>query len=262
MPVKKDPSGHRSIEAEVIVPGTPEEVWAAIATGPGISAWFVPSTIEERAGGTAACDFGFGSGMESAATIKEWNPPHSYVSETEMEPLGRVATQWIVEARGGGTCLVRVVHRWFASTDEWDNQFEGHAYGWGSFFRNLKLYLTHFRGRRCATVALSAMCQAPMARAWRTATDSLALSGDDPNSPPFGPADVVHRRDDHYSELQLRLNGPTPGIVHLFPMPMGEQTMIAVRVYLYGDRAGAGAEKAQREWGAWLAGRFPQEAAG
>ena len=35
MPVKKDASGRRSVEAEVEVPGTPEEVWQAIATGPG-----------------------------------------------------------------------------------------------------------------------------------------------------------------------------------------------------------------------------------
>ena len=44
MPVNKEPSGHRSVQAEVEVPGTPEEVWQAIATGPGISSWFVPTT--------------------------------------------------------------------------------------------------------------------------------------------------------------------------------------------------------------------------
>ena len=36
MPVKKEPSGRRSVEAQVEVPGTPEDVWRAIATGPGI----------------------------------------------------------------------------------------------------------------------------------------------------------------------------------------------------------------------------------
>ena len=41
MPVKKDASGRHSIEVETEVLGTPEEVWQAIATGPGISAWFV-----------------------------------------------------------------------------------------------------------------------------------------------------------------------------------------------------------------------------
>src|SRR5262245_11855398 len=119
MPVRKDATGQRSVEAEVEVPGSPEEVWRAIATGKGSSSWFVPSTVEERVGGTAVSNFD--PGMESVATIKTWNPPQGFVAETEEEP-GKVATEWVVEARAGGTCVVRVVHRWFASTDDWDAQ--------------------------------------------------------------------------------------------------------------------------------------------
>ena len=37
MPVYKDESGRRWVQAEVEVPGTPEEVWKAIASGQGIS---------------------------------------------------------------------------------------------------------------------------------------------------------------------------------------------------------------------------------
>jgi hypothetical protein len=32
MPVKKDDSGRRWVEMEFLVPGTPEQVWHAIAT--------------------------------------------------------------------------------------------------------------------------------------------------------------------------------------------------------------------------------------
>ncbi len=39
MSVKKEPSGRRSVEVEVVVPGTPEEVWQATRlvgdAGPG-----------------------------------------------------------------------------------------------------------------------------------------------------------------------------------------------------------------------------------
>lgn len=80
MPVKKDPSGRRSVEAEAEVPGTPEEVWQAIATGPGISSWFVPSQVDERVGGTTLANFG--PGMESVGTITTWDPPRRYVAET------------------------------------------------------------------------------------------------------------------------------------------------------------------------------------
>lgn len=42
MGVKKAANGRRSVEVEFEVNGTPEEVWQAIAIGPGVSSWFVP----------------------------------------------------------------------------------------------------------------------------------------------------------------------------------------------------------------------------
>lgn len=48
MSMKNGASGRRSAQAEGEVPGTPEELWQAIATGPGISSWFVPTKFEER----------------------------------------------------------------------------------------------------------------------------------------------------------------------------------------------------------------------
>src|ERR1700691_4990535 len=74
MPVKKEPNGRRSIQVEVEVPGTPEEVWRAINTSNGISSWFVPTKTEERVGGKMSLDFG--PGMESDSTITAWDPPH------------------------------------------------------------------------------------------------------------------------------------------------------------------------------------------
>jgi uncharacterized protein YndB with AHSA1/START domain len=257
MPVRKDPSGQRAVEAEVVVPGTPDEVWAAIATGPGMSAWFVPSTSEERVGGIATNNFG--PGMESIATIREWNPPRSFVAETEEEP-GRVATEWTVEARGGGTCVVRVVHRWFASTDDWDDQFEGHTYGWLAFFRVLKLYLTHFRGQQSSAFQLSAVSSSALPEVWQAVINSLAISDDEPGIrvTPSAAGVVDRRTDDAHPELLLRLNGPAPGIAHLFAMSMGPQTMVSVRVYLYGDQAADTAEVAKQSWDSWLSKTFPQ----
>jgi uncharacterized protein YndB with AHSA1/START domain len=143
MSVQQDADGQRSVQAEVEVAGTPEQVWQAIATGPGISSWFVPSEVEERVGGKAVSNFG--PGMESVGTITAWEPPRRFIVGTpaygEEEPA--TATEWTVEAREGGRCVVRVVHRWFADSDTWDDQFVGHTYGWQAFFRVLSLYLSH-----------------------------------------------------------------------------------------------------------------------
>src|SRR5215472_4429022 len=73
MSVKIDPSGRRSIQVEVEVPGTPEQVWEAIATGAGISSWFVPTEMESRVGGIMTCHFA--PGMDSKATITSWESP-------------------------------------------------------------------------------------------------------------------------------------------------------------------------------------------
>jgi uncharacterized protein YndB with AHSA1/START domain len=263
MPLRKDPSGQRSVEAEVEVPGTPEEVWAAIATGHGMSSWFVPSTSEERVGGIATNNFG--PGMESIATIKQWNPPSSFVAETEEEPPGRVATEWTVEARGGGTCVVRVVHRWFASTDEWDDQFEGHTYGWLAFFRILKLYLTYFRGQQCSAFQLAIVSSRPMIEVWRSVMSLLAIPDDRPNVLPAPAAPVLagrveKRGDDAHPEVLLRLDQPAPGIAHLFATPMGPQTYVSIRLYLYGEQGADAVAESEPEWTSWVAERFPRDA--
>ena len=38
MTVKKDALGRHWVEMEWLAPGTPEQVWNALATGPGLSA--------------------------------------------------------------------------------------------------------------------------------------------------------------------------------------------------------------------------------
>ncbi len=48
----------RVIDLSVEVPGTPEQVWSAIATGPGISSWFIPHEVAEHEGGKVVMDFG------------------------------------------------------------------------------------------------------------------------------------------------------------------------------------------------------------
>src|SRR5262249_18520865 len=96
MSVKKEASGRRSVQVEA--EGTPERVWQAIATGPGISAWFVPTQLDGRVGGTLALDFG--GGMVSSATVTEWQPPHRFVAEDKTWLGGPpLATEWSVEAK-------------------------------------------------------------------------------------------------------------------------------------------------------------------
>ncbi len=263
MPVKKDASGRRSVEVATEVPGTPEEVWQAIATGPGISAWFVPARLEEREGGAIVLDFG--PGMESKAVITVWNPHRRFVAEGEMGPGSpTVADEWTVEAKSGGTCRVRVVHSWFASTDDWDNQFEDVEKGWPAFFRILKIYLAHFRGQLSEVIPLMAMSSESKSAAWSRLLGSLGLArlaeGQRVEAAHGAPrlAGIVERVvDKEHEELFLRLEEPTSGVAHLFPIPMGDQVCLSVRLYLYGAQSRAIAAREAPVWQAWINGLFP-----
>jgi uncharacterized protein YndB with AHSA1/START domain len=265
MSVKVEPSGRRSIQVEVEVPGTPEEVWQAIATGPGISAWFVPTEMEGREGGKISLNFG--PGMDSEATITAWQPPHRFAAESpaptpEAPPLG---TEWIVEARQGGTCVVRVVHSFFASTADWDDQLIGTESGWPAFFRILRLYLTHFKGQPSALFQAAGVA-APAA--WESLAARLGLDrpllgeprSSPEDAPPFaGTVEALGSGKEPY--VLLLLDEPAPGAAFVSSCPMGEQVMISIYFYLYGERARDVAAAQGPRWEAWLAGQLPSQSA-
>ena len=113
MPIKTDDTGKRWVEMELIVPGTPEQVWQAMATGPGNSAWFTKTRIDGRVGG--AVDFDFGPNGASTGEVTIWEPPFrfGYVEREWSDGAPPVATEIIVTSRSGGRCVVRMVHSLF-----------------------------------------------------------------------------------------------------------------------------------------------------
>jgi uncharacterized protein YndB with AHSA1/START domain len=176
MSVKKEANGRRSISVEVEVPGTPEEVWDAIATGPGISKWFVPAQVEPHVGGKLVLNFG--PGMDSISEVTAWDAPHRFSATGQgLGPNApEMATEWTVEARAGGTCTVRVVHSLFADTDEWDNQLGEVETGWPSFFAVLRMYLSQYRGQPGAHFQVMAPVAGTVLEGWRALTGKLGLA--------------------------------------------------------------------------------------
>jgi uncharacterized protein YndB with AHSA1/START domain len=264
MSVKKEASGRRSVQVEVEVPGTPEEVWQAIATGPGISSWFVPTEFEERDGKPVAVKLNFGPGMESRSVVTAWDPPRMFAAQGEgWGGSPPIADEWSVEARGGGICVVRVVHSLFASTDDWDNQLEGTESGWPGFFRILRLYLTHFRGQRSAMMQWIAPAAGTEAEAWETLTAALGLKGLSAGQRCTAPAGVPalggvleHVSQSPCSAL-LRLDKPGPGAAALGAVDFGGAIMVTLSFYLYGDQAAGTVARETPLWRAWIQERFP-----
>ncbi len=264
MSVKKEASGRHSIQVEVEVPGTPEEVWQAIATGPGISSWFVPADFEERDGKPVALKLNFGPGMESRSVVTTWDPPRRFAAQGEgWGGSPPIATEWSVEAPAGGVCLVRVVNSLFASTDDWDNQLESTGLGWPGFFRTLRIYLTHFRGQRSAIMQFVAPVAGTEAEAWETLTAALRLKGLSVGQRWTAPAGVPalsgvaeYVSQSPYDAL-LRLDKPGPGVAALGAFNFGGQSMVALNFYHYGDQAAGTVARETPLWQAWIQERFP-----
>jgi len=174
-----------------------------------------------------------------------------------------LGTEWSVEARSGGVCVIRVVHSLFASTDDWDNQLTSIESGWPTYFRILRLYLEHFQGQGCSNVQLMAMAPQPLAAAWESLVSALGLAGVGQGerwSTPAGVPPLAGKveqtgEDAHRFEI-LRLNEPSPGIALLQAQPAGEQTYLWLNLYLYGDRGAAAAAQDEPLWTAWLTERF------
>jgi uncharacterized protein YndB with AHSA1/START domain len=265
MSLKKEPSGRRSVQVEVEVPGTPEEVWRAIATGPGISSWFVPTTSDERQGGDEIQSFG--PGMDSPAKITEWQPPMRFVTEGAIGGPGSptMATEWSVEARAGGMCLVRVVNSLFATTDEWDNQLDGMEQGWPAYFRILRIYLESYKGQACSAMQLMAFSTDSETNAWQKAGGELGLLKVAPGQKWTAP-DCLPRttgrvdtlgKGSHSNTVLLRLDTPAPGSAYIGAFTCGGMVMVCISVYFYGDRASAALEQDEPGWQAWIGERFP-----
>lgn len=265
MSVKKHESGHRTVELEVEVPGTPEQVWQAIATGPGISSWFATSEVEERAGGTVA--FHMGAGMDSTGVVTVWEPSHRFAYEERgwAENAPPLATEFTIEARSGGTCTLRLVHSLFASGEEWDDQLEGFELGWPPHFQVLGLYLAHFFAQPVAQFRWMGSFDGSEAQACAALTGALGLAGATVGerrsapaaAPPLGGLVESTGWSRHPHELVLRLDEPAPGVVILGAWVWGGKTLLMTSFFLFGEQAAAAAKRAEPLWSEWMKERFP-----
>ncbi len=255
----------RTIDLSIEVPGTPEEVWRAIATGPGISSWYVPHEVEERAGGVARAWFGPGPEMQVDGRVAAWEPPHRVVFD-DGQDTGGLAFEWLVEARDGGLCTVRLVNTGFGDGGEWDDQYDALQEGWTLFLLNLRLHLEHFRGRQAAAALPTGMWSVDPQAAWDTFTgalgipatlavgDRLDLDGGDGAHLAGTVVDVTERR------LALLVDEPAPGTGFVVAEGDGPGCGLSVWAYLYGDHRDTLAADVGAAWQRWLTAQTPTPA--
>jgi uncharacterized protein YndB with AHSA1/START domain len=127
---------------EITVHATPEQVWDAIATGPGVDAWFMGRT-EIEPGKAVRTELPMGFTLES--TVTHWDPPRRLAYRGEPGDNGEVhAFEFLVEGRAGSTTVVRMVHS--GALANWDDELDAMREGDAIYAGKLGAYLEHFAG--------------------------------------------------------------------------------------------------------------------
>jgi uncharacterized protein YndB with AHSA1/START domain len=261
----KNPAGLWT-SADVEVPGSPEQVWQAIATDAGSAAWLFATEIQPHEGGAMVIRREpFGSDV--VATVTAWDPPHRFAYEEPIAPGSAappLATEFLVEARGASTCIVRVVSGLRDHSEGWEDLVEGAGEGWRMALIQLRSYLTHFAGQSVANLDVICGTGRPLGHRDEVLASLVRMldltdrrAGDPFQTPNDAPslAGLVEHITDSY--VLLRASSPCPALVAMSTLPMDGRTLtVNVTGRLYGPEAPAIAGREQPRWAAWLSDRF------
>jgi uncharacterized protein YndB with AHSA1/START domain len=163
------------IDHTATVPASPEQVWDAIATGPGISSWFVGRT--EIDGDTVRT--AFGDNWIPAGHITASEKPARFAHGSDTAPDGRrIAYEFLIEGRDRSATVLRSVTSGFLPGDDWAGEYEAMSHGTDLFFATLTEYLHHFPGRTGHTDSTFGPPVTDWPAAWAQLHASLGLPGD------------------------------------------------------------------------------------
>jgi uncharacterized protein YndB with AHSA1/START domain len=246
--------GHRfELPQDAVVDATPEQVWDAIATGPGWDSWFMGrNEIDQRKGGRASFSIG---GWTQTSTIETLDRPRRFVSQSEPGPDGAFHRfDYTLEPKEGGGTEIRYVHSGMLG-DDWEAEYEGMSEGDAMYFGKLLEYVTHFSGRFATPVD----AQGPNAgedgdRTMATFRRALGLrddvaEGDRVTLTPEG-LEPVEGEVDHLSPSFIGVR--TGDGLYRFIRGFEGTTMVGH--HLFGD--GVDQEAAEEAWRDWLQRTF------
>lgn len=245
------------VRDEIELDATPEQVWDAIATGPGIDSWFMGrSEIAPREGGSGSFTI---LGESSVNTTTAWEPGRRLAYRSEEAPDGTfMAFEYILEGRAGGSTVLRFVHNGFLD-DDWEAEYDALTKGDGMYLRKLAAYLKHFKGR---TSTFNVFAPGPQLedkeRVWAALRSALGLAATAPvaagdavrlSVDGLAPADGVVEFTDSSDFLAVRTDDSLIMFIHAMGGTVVEQ-------HCYADGADADGKAAEEAWQAWLTRSF------
>ena len=233
----------RVIDLSLDVPGVISDVWRAVATGPGISSWFVPCQVEERSGGEVVLDFGEAGSARGEVTV--WEPPTRFAYRGNDEEGPQLSFEWQIAEADADGCTVRLLNGGFSGEGA-DEEAEGMEGGWQIYLENLRLHLTHFPGLEARAITPTVMVPGDNETAWAELCGALDLQVDLGEGAHFttsgegvpmliGTIEKNLAVPGRLSAYLVRTEAPGAGTAFLAAEGGGESASCSVWLYLYDD---------------------------
>ena len=239
------------LRKEITLDATPEQVWEAIATGPGIDGWFMGrNQVEPREGGRSSMTIG---GQTEESVVTAWEPPRRFAFRAGSPDGSQwMAFEWLIEGRDDGTCVLRLVQSGVLG-DDWETEYDALGKGWDMYLHQLAQYLDHFRGRPVAPVLAMQPGAGDADHVWSVLSGALGLDhpateGDKVRLTPEGLA-PIEGVVDYVSPVALGIRTDDG----LYRFIRGFDGSVAVGHHLFSD---VDPEEAERAWQAWLSRVF------
>ena len=240
------------LRKEITLDATPEQVWEAIATGPGIDAWFMGrNQVEPREGGRTSMTI---AGQTEDGVVTAWEPGRRFAYRGGSPDSAEfMAFEWLIEGRDDGTCVLRLVQSGVLG-DDWETEYDALTKGWDMYLHQLAQYLGHFRGRSVAPVMAMAPGAGDAGHVWSVLSAGLGLDR------PATEGDKVRLTPEGLAPIEGVVDYVSPEVLGvrtedgLYRFIRGYEGSVAVGHHLFaGD---VDQEEAERAWQAWLSRLF------
>jgi uncharacterized protein YndB with AHSA1/START domain len=238
------------VREEIELAATPEQVWAAIASGPGIDSWFMGrNEVQGREGGRNRMTVGE---YAQESTVTSWEPGKRFAFRGDPAPDGTfMAFEYLIEGREGGSTVLRFVHSGMLG-DNWEAEYDALRRGDRMYLGKLASYLAHFPGQAASVSVMVFGSPVPDAeRAWSVFTAATGLSDaaavGDTGQLGVGGLDPAYVTVD-YADRPVFLGVRTDDSLIRFIHGMGG--MVVVEQHRFGP--GPDAAATEQTWRDWL----------
>jgi hypothetical protein len=231
------------ISREVELPGTPDAVFQAVATGEGNASWLFPVEVAP----------GEGAETSDGGKVTAWDPPNRFTVRVEGPDGWFNQLDYRIEAHGNGATL-RYVHSGVFDDANWDDQYDAVNSHTDFYLHTLGQYLAHFSPRTATYVgggpggisgpeasmtpdAFTTLQRALGVPDDASEGDTVRLANDDVDG-------IIDYRTEHF--LGIR----TGDALYRFFGRNAFGGPVGMSIHHFGD--GVDAEKTGADWAGWL----------